>query len=154
MKGEILNWSNLLGGTIVGAATWFFADFFVRRRFWQIRAEIVERMTFFGNLPTHERGADLKNRCRKNRRSYEHLSTAWRANALIRDDRNNCHVVVTPLRLRSRTGGPPSDRLLQHDYDKGWRARSASRGNLRIVAYQRMKGGNRAEVKAEVGGVN
>jgi hypothetical protein len=62
MKGEILNWSNLLGGTIVGAATWFFADFFVRpiRRFWQIRAEIVERMNLFGNLPTHERGADLK----------------------------------------------------------------------------------------------
>jgi hypothetical protein len=61
MKGVILNWSSLLGGAIVGAATWFFADFFVRpiRRFWQMRAESVERINFFGNLLTHERGAGL-----------------------------------------------------------------------------------------------
>src|SRR5262245_11592300 len=59
--GEILNWSNLLGGAIGGLATWLCSDFVARpmRRFYQMRAEIFERIQFYGNLPTYEPGTSL-----------------------------------------------------------------------------------------------
>jgi hypothetical protein len=60
--GGILNWSNLLGGAIGGIATWLFVDFVTRplRQFYQMRAEIFERIQYYGNLPTHEPGASLE----------------------------------------------------------------------------------------------
>jgi hypothetical protein len=60
--GDILNWSNLLGGAIGGIATWLFVDFVTRplRQFYQMRAEIFERIQYYGNLPTHEPGASLE----------------------------------------------------------------------------------------------
>jgi hypothetical protein len=58
---DVLNWSNLLGGAIGGVASWLFVDFVARpiRRFRQMQAEIIERVHYFDNLPTHDRGADL-----------------------------------------------------------------------------------------------
>jgi hypothetical protein len=55
---DVLSWSSLLGGAIGGIATWFFVDFITRpiRRFRKMRAEIYERIQYYGNLPVHERG--------------------------------------------------------------------------------------------------
>lgn len=55
---DVLSWSSLLGGAIGGIASWFFVDFITRpiRHFRQMRAEIFERIQYYGNLPVHERG--------------------------------------------------------------------------------------------------
>ncbi len=55
---DILNWSSLLGGGIGGIASWFFVDFIARpiRHFRQMRAEIYERMQYYGNVRVHEPG--------------------------------------------------------------------------------------------------
>jgi hypothetical protein len=57
-----LSWSSLLGGAIGGIASWLFVDFITRpiRHFRQMRAEIFERIQYYGNLPVRERGTILE----------------------------------------------------------------------------------------------
>jgi hypothetical protein len=59
---DVLSWSSLLGGIIGGIASWFFVDFITRpiRQFRQMRAEIFERIQYYGNLPVHDRGTVLE----------------------------------------------------------------------------------------------